>query len=118
MKKTISSRRVGLNRYLRESVKRIRHAFPRTRRIILFGSHAYGKPSEDSDIDIFIEVPTRQRLSTRYQVMDRLFDPRPCGIDLIIKTPQEVHQILRDFNPCFEDILQKGRILYARRTTR
>ena len=101
--------------FLQGAVKNIRKAFPQTRRIILFGSHAYGHPSKDSDLDLFIELPTRDRPPLRHQAIDCLLDPRPCGIDLIVKTPQEVRQALRDFNPCFEDILHKGRVLYAKK---
>ena len=103
-----------LEGYLNTIVGRIRKAFPKTRRIILFGSHAYGKPTQDSDLDLFIEVSTRQRSHSRHRTIDQLLDPRPCGIDLIVKTPQEVRRTLQDFNPCFEDILRKGRVLYEK----
>ncbi len=103
-----------INVFLRGAVKNIRQAFPHTRRIILFGSHAYGRPTRDSDLDLFIEVVTQQNSHARHEAIDRLLDPRPCGIDLIVKTPREVRQALRDFNPCFEDILKKGRVLYAK----
>ena len=79
----------------------------------MFGSYAYGKPTKDSDLDLFVEVPTRLRPPARYRAIYSLLDPRPCGIDLIVKTPVEVNRIVRDFNPCFEDILGKGRVLYA-----
>lgn len=102
-----------INAYLRVAVRRIRAAFPETRRIVLFGSYAYGHPGKDSDLDIFVEVPARTRRQARHRI-EALLDPRPCGIDLIVKTPQEVRQILRDFNPCFEDIVRKGRVLYAK----
>ena len=103
----------AINGYLRIVVRRIRRAFPETRKIVLFGSYGYGHPSKDSDLDLFVEVPTQKRRQARNRI-DSLLDPRPCGIDLIVKTPQEVRQILRDFNPCFEDIVRKGRVLYAK----
>jgi hypothetical protein len=31
-----------------------------------------------------------------------------------VKTPKELRQILHDFNPCFEDIVGKSRVLYAK----
>ena len=103
-----------LNAYLTTVVTRIRSTFPRTRRIILFGSRAYGRPHDESDIDLFVELPTHQRPPTRYRAISQLLNPRPCGIDLIVKTPAEVKRIVRDFNPCFEDIFRKGRVLYAK----
>lgn len=105
-----------MTQFLRQAVRRIRTAFPETRRIILFGSHAYGRPTRDSDIDLFIEMPSRLPSHERYRAIDRLLDSRPTGIDLIVKTPQETRRILRDFNPCFQDIVGKGRVLYAKKT--
>ena len=112
MKKNGRRSSSGLNRYLRMVVARIRRAYPATNRIILFGSHAYGVPHADSDLDLFVELPTRQPSHRRHQAIDRLLDPRPCGIDLIVKTPQEIHHMRRDFNPCVEEILRRGRVLY------
>jgi predicted nucleotidyltransferase len=105
-------RRPTFDTYLRGAVQRIRKAFPETRRIVLFGSRAYGRPTGDSDLDLFIELPTRQSSHRRHQAIDRLLDPRPCGIDLIVKTPQEIRRMRRDFNPCVEEILTRGRVLY------
>ena len=113
MKRNETQRAQTVNRYLQEVVHRIRRAFPETRRIVLFGSYAYGRPNKDSDLDLFVELPTHQRRHTRNRIA-ALLDPRPCGIDLIVKTPQEVRQVLHDFNPCFEDIVHKGRVLYAK----
>jgi predicted nucleotidyltransferase len=31
-------------------------------RIILFGSHAYGTPNADSDVDLLVVMPTRNQL--------------------------------------------------------
>lgn len=31
-------------------------------KIILFGSHAYGEPHADSDVDILVVMPTRNEL--------------------------------------------------------
>ena len=113
MKRNGRRRAQEVDTYLQEVVRRIRTTFPETRRIVLFGSYAYGRPNKDSDLDLFVELPTQQRRQARHRI-DALLDPRPCGIDLIVKTPREVRQVLHDFNPCFEDILHKGRVLYAK----
>ena len=34
----------------------------RPRRIILFGAHAYGKPNEDSDVDVLVVMPKSRRV--------------------------------------------------------
>lgn len=104
----------AITSYLRDVVRRIRMAFPETRRIILFGSYAYGRPQADSDLDLLVEIPRRSRRRSAYRAIDELLDPRPCGVDLIVKTPREIRQILEDFNPCFSEILRKGHVLYAK----
>ncbi len=43
-------------REIRSLVSRIASEF-RPERIILFGSYAYGKPNEDSDVDLLVLMP-------------------------------------------------------------
>jgi predicted nucleotidyltransferase len=38
----------------------IAHAF-RPEKIILFGSHAYGRPHRDSDVDVLVILPDAKR---------------------------------------------------------
>ena len=40
-------------------------------RIILFGSHAYGAPHRDSDVDILVIMPTRNKHSQAYRIRPR-----------------------------------------------
>lgn len=110
--KTHQPRRAQIDAYLHEAIQRIRRAFPDTRRIILFGSYAAGVPREDSDLDLFIEMPT-QRPRHRQVAIERLLNERPCALDIVVKSPQEVRRTRRDFNPFLEDVLTKGRVLYA-----
>lgn len=35
-------------------------------KIILFGSHAYGTPNEDSDVDLLVIMPTRNQIDQLY----------------------------------------------------
>jgi uncharacterized protein len=55
--------------------------------IILFGSHAYGTPHEDSDVDLLVVMPARQ-LDQAYRI--RLALTAPFALDLIVRTPKEM----------------------------
>lgn len=83
-------------------------------KIILFGSYAWGKPTKDSDLDLFIVKKTN--LSTRelaIQIDGSLF-PREMPIDLIVYTPDQIkkRQEVGDF--FLSDVMNKGKILYEK----
>ena len=99
--------------FLRRSVPRIVSAFPRVQQIILFGSYASGRPTRDSDVDLFIVMPTTQRWSDRVRQVQALFPDRPAPLDVIVRTPQEVRRRLTSyFCPLTREIFQKGRVIY------
>ena len=81
-------------------------------KIILFGSHAYGHPSIDSDIDLLVIMPSRERGLKRQLRVDRLIRPRRFPVDLLVLTPREIQQRLAGFDPFLEEVLTKGRVLY------
>ncbi len=73
----------------------------RPRKIVLFGSHAYGKPTEDSDVDVLVIMPFNRR---------RI--PADFPLDLIVRTPEFIARRLR-WGDCFiQEILAKGEVLY------
>lgn len=99
--------------FLRRSVPRIVAAFPRVRKIILFGSYAWGHPTRESDIDLLIVMPSKQRWSHRVRRVQALFPERPAPLDVIVRTPQEVQERLTSyFCPFTREVVQKGRVLY------
>lgn len=81
-------------------------------RIILFGSYAWGKPSEDSDIDLFLIMESDLRRDERARQVQKLFPYRTYPLDIIVYTPQEVMHSLERGNPFIKEILEKG-ISYA-----
>ncbi len=85
------------------------------RQIVLFGSQARGDAQPDSDIDLLIvhDRPETDREIRRR--LDRLFLNRRFGLDLLVRTQQEVARNLADGNPFYtEHIYDQGRILYER----
>ncbi len=48
-------------------------------KIILFGSHAYGTPHADSDVDILVVMPCRNQLDQAFKIHWTLQPPLPAG---------------------------------------
>ena len=88
--------------------------FVPARCIYLFGSYAYGVPSEDSDIDIFVVMPDENKkdfMDLYVEIMGDLGHKRIFSIDMSFDTESSFHE--RRLNRKFErTIYQQGRILY------
>lgn len=84
-------------------------------KIILFGSHVWGKPKKYSDLDILIIKETDKREIERIIEVSKILKPRETAIDIIVKTPKEIKECLK-FNDIFiSEILTRGRVLYERK---
>jgi len=85
-------------------------------KIVLFGSYAYGKPNRDSDIDMFIVRGTTKRRIDRFvEVKKLVYDAnRRIPFSPIVYTPKEVKQRLSLGDDFVKEILDKGRVLYAK----
>ena len=103
--------------YIRKLCKRIAEAYD-PEKIILFGSFAYGEPTPDSDVDLFIVMKTSLRPVDRIRRVSEVLDPRPFPVDIIVRTPAELAEQLR-INDCFvREIIDKGQVIYERSSRR
>jgi len=84
-------------------------------KIILFGSHAWGKPDEDSDLDLFVIMESDLRRDERARRISKLFSNRTFPLDIIVYTSEEVELSLSRGNPFTKEILTKGEILYEQK---
>lgn len=82
-------------------------------KIVLFGSYAYGKPTEDSDLDLLIiKKETLPRHQRGREVRKNLRGLK-IAIDLIVYTDEEV-QRWSAVSPAFiTTIMKKGKVLYG-----
>src|SRR5437868_14788 len=81
------------------------------RRIILFGSYAYGRPRQSSDVDLLVIMPFKGNgfdLATK--VLRRV--NAPFGVDLIIRRPSDVARAYRQFDPLIREAVDRGKVLY------
>ncbi|MDP2909624.1 MAG: nucleotidyltransferase domain-containing protein [bacterium] len=83
-------------------------------KIILYGSFAYGKPTKDSDVDLFIIKKTRKAKTLRHLEIDRILLDRKMPLDILVYTPEEVRKVSAE-NLFVKEILNKGKIIYASR---
>jgi predicted nucleotidyltransferase len=83
------------------------------RYIYLFGSYAYGNPTEESDIDIYVVTPDDvNNFSEIYaKIIGDLGDKRIFFIDLSLNVESDFN-IRKTRNRFEKTIFQKGRIIY------
>ena len=85
----------------------------RPEKIILFGSHAYGQPTEDSDVDLMVVMPFRGHpIDQAFRICNRLEHPG-FPMDLLVRSPSQLvkRQAMGDF--FIREILDRGALLYA-----
>ena len=82
--------------------------------IYLFGSHAYGTPSEESDLDIYVVVPDgiTGLIELQAEIRDLLWQKRSVPLDLLMGYSSVFNR--RKSGPTLERVIaQKGRLLYG-----
>ncbi|MDR1129694.1 MAG: nucleotidyltransferase domain-containing protein [Prevotellaceae bacterium] len=96
-----------------DSIKESILKFVPAKCIYLFGSYAYGNPTEDSDIDIYVVTPDNiSNFSELYaKIIGDLGDKKIFFIDLLLGRESSFNT--RRENNIFEKtISQKGKLLY------
>jgi predicted nucleotidyltransferase len=103
---------------LDEIVGRIANAF-NPEKIIVFGSHAYGRPTEKTDVDIPVIMESNKREIERMVEVSRLVRDYHKKIDfnILVKTPAEVKHRLEIGDPFIGEIMSKGKVLAHRKIT-
>ena len=87
----------------------------RPHKIVLFGSYAYGNPTEDSDVDLLVIMNRTRYRNERMSVRIRHAVPRDFPMDLLVRTPAEVGKRLR-WGDCFmKEVFETGEVLYEAR---
>jgi len=83
----------------------------KAQKVILFGSYAYGKPTVDSDIDLFVIMDTKERFpkvsaSIRIAIHNSFSLKKP--MDIIVRTPDFVEDGIKEGDFFIRDIMEKG----------
>ena len=96
--------------YIRAVCRRIAETY-HPEKIILFGSHAYGTPTPESDIDLLVvlkeaEHPVEQSIKMTLEL--GIYTP----LDLLIRTLSEVKNRLADGDMFMRLIWERGKVMY------
>lgn len=94
---------------IRKIGERIKKEY-RAEKVILFGSYARGEATEDSDIDLFIVAPTKERFFQRMATVRRLIRDLRNGLPVapIVLTAKELEKRKKAEDPFVEEILAAG----------
>ncbi len=80
-------------------------------KIILFGSYAYGTPTQISDVDLLVVMDSTIK-ENQLSVAIRKAINYHFGLDLIVKTPKSLSSRIEMGDFFLKEILQKGKVLY------
>ncbi len=81
-------------------------------RIILFGSYAYGTPTEDSDVDLLVVMPLPNKGRGRASDI-RLHLDITFPLDLVVCDPDYLQKRIAMNDFFLQEITKKGQELYA-----
>ncbi len=81
--------------------------------IILFGSYAYGRPGEDSDVDLLIikkleQSPVREAISVRKAWRPVRASTGSLPFDLLVTSPEDHQQRLAHSAGFYDEIVRRG----------
>lgn len=80
--------------------------------IILFGSYAYGAPSEYSDVDLLVVMPVEKSETHRQASEIRERIPRRFSMDLLVRSPEEIAYRISHNDWFLREVTEKGEVLY------
>ena len=87
----------------------------RPERIILFGSHATGAATSDSDVDLLVILPFRGKgFWKSLEIVNRVNPSFPT--DLLTRRPGDTARRYSQGDPLVRDALDHGKVLYERRS--
>ena len=101
-------------RQINQLAKRIAEEF-HPERIILFGSYAYGEPTEDSDVDLLVVMAVQgdvvekaaDVLSIAHEATAEML-----SVDILVRTPEQLAYRLSLNDFFLREIVEKGKVLF------
>jgi len=102
MRKEILEKLKVMSRILKENY----HA----RRVIIYGSYAFGTETDESDIDLLVVAPTQEKWLDRMATVRRLIREEKRGIPVspLVITPEELSRRANLGDQFIQEILENG----------
>jgi predicted nucleotidyltransferase len=102
-----------MNQEIYERLKKISERLKKeyhAEKVILFGSHAKGEGTEDSDIDILVIAPTNERLFERMATVLEIVHDLYNGLPLspIVLNSKEIEERLKIGDQFVQEIIEEG----------
>ncbi len=87
--------------------------------IILFGSHAYGKPSAWSDVDLLVvmDTPKGEEFEKSLEIRESL-PFLTFGLDIVVRSRKVIERRKKLGDWFLVDVTEKGKVLYERSNRR
>ena len=80
-------------------------------KIILFGSHSWGTPNIDSDVDLLVVLPFQGKpWRVAVDIRERINSVVP--LDLLVRTPEQLQERIACCDTFITDIVTRGKVLY------
>jgi predicted nucleotidyltransferase len=98
----------AIRRYARQVAERFQPD-----KIVLFGSYAYGRPHQGSDVDLLVIMPAANEINQAIRICVAV-EP-PFSLDLIVRTPAHLERDLKDGDWFVTEIMEKGKVLYEKK---
>ena len=97
-----------------ETIKRLTELLieaAKPKRIIMFGSYAFGTPAEYSDLDLLVIMRyVGSGLRKAVEILNRV-KPR-IPVDLVVRTPEEIQERMKANDFFLAEIFSRERVLY------
>ena len=95
---------------IQDLAKQIQREF-KPEKIILFGSHAWGTPSDDSDVDLLVILPYQGKAwRTASAIRERVQVCFP--LDILVRNTEQVQTRLAMNDTFLTDIVTRGKVVY------
>ena len=95
---------------IREIVRQIVDRF-QPQKVILFGSYAQGKPTEDSDVDLLVVMETNEQALHAAARISAAID-HPFPLDILVFRPSELKASLERKGSFVTEVMTKGIVLH------
>ena len=80
--------------------------------VVLFGSYAYGTPTEYSDVDLLVVMPVAKSETRQQEIEIRERLARPFRLHVLVHSPEELARRLAYNDWFLHEITEKGEVLY------
>ena len=97
-------------REIRRVAEDIGQAF-QPKQVILFGSHARGEATQDSDVDLLVIMPDEGR-PVDQSVRIRLRIRPPFPVDILVRSPERIQERISMGDEFMREMVDRGIVLY------